>query len=464
MGTTTLDAPPELSIKEDSGLKGINVVDEAQGIVEAFVSVTGVKDRVNDIIEPGAYTKTLATRTPKGLVGHDWKQLVSKVVEIKELLPGDGGLPDTLSNGDPWPSNAGALKVKAQYNLNTERGRDAFEDAKFFGTDQEWSIGYSVPKTKEAAQMVSGVRRIKQLDLFEYSQVLWGAMPHARTTSVKEADIEIEVKDGKASMKETMTMDDGSYPIKDTASLSDAIQAYGRSKNKVACKAHIKRAASALGATDMLPDKWNDKGEDDADTEHKDVEDQENVIGDTGDKTMHLSTLQDAVIEAEGNMNLALAFDAFKALGAFLHAEKAISDDLFTKVTGEVLEAKVYETMSDIAADMGEKVFGDSAVEFKVLAGQYDFAIESEDEKLIKRADVKVANFIAKQLHSADDDTQEEIKSVAQMMIDLLPEDTSDDDDSDDGSKDDDTEDIEKKAAPVTMTPEQLAAMFGRTS
>lgn len=47
-----------------------------------------------------------------------------------------------------------------------------------------------------------------------------------------------------------------SFPIKTKADLKNAIQAYGRAKNKAAAKAHIIRRAKALGATDMLPEGW----------------------------------------------------------------------------------------------------------------------------------------------------------------------------------------------------------------
>ena len=49
---------------------------------------------------------------------------------------------------------------------------------------------------------------------------------------------------------------DGSYPIKNKDDLKNAIQAFGRGKNKDKVKAHIKLRAESLGATDMLPEKW----------------------------------------------------------------------------------------------------------------------------------------------------------------------------------------------------------------
>lgn len=161
--------------------------DDGQGVVTAIVAVTGMRDNVNDIIQPGAFQKSLAKRTPKGVWHHNITDSVSRTEEIKELQPGDPQLPESLPNGQPWPGDAGALMVKTRFNLNTARGRDAYEDVKFFGTDQEWSIGYNVPTGGATIDRKTGVRKIQTLDLYEYSPVLFGAMPNARTQSVKSA-------------------------------------------------------------------------------------------------------------------------------------------------------------------------------------------------------------------------------------------------------------------------------------
>ncbi len=50
---------------------------------------------------------------------------------------------------------------------------------------------------------------------------------------------------------------DGSYPIPDRSSLSDAIHAYGRSSDPAKTKRHIIARARALGATSMLPADWS---------------------------------------------------------------------------------------------------------------------------------------------------------------------------------------------------------------
>ena len=49
---------------------------------------------------------------------------------------------------------------------------------------------------------------------------------------------------------------DGSFPIENTGDLKNAIRAIGRASDPTAAKAHIKKRAASLGATDMLPDSW----------------------------------------------------------------------------------------------------------------------------------------------------------------------------------------------------------------
>ncbi len=53
-----------------------------------------------------------------------------------------------------------------------------------------------------------------------------------------------------------LAMPDGSYPIRDIGDLKNAIQAFGRAKNKPAVKRHIKKRAKSLGRTDLIPDNW----------------------------------------------------------------------------------------------------------------------------------------------------------------------------------------------------------------
>ncbi len=62
---------------------------------------------------------------------------------------------------------------------------------------------------------------------------------------------------GRAAMAKSGTaMPDGSFPIPNVAFLKRAIQAFGRAGDKPAVKAWIKKRASALGATNLIPDSW----------------------------------------------------------------------------------------------------------------------------------------------------------------------------------------------------------------
>jgi hypothetical protein len=62
-----------------------------------------------------------------------------------------------------------------------------------------------------------------------------------------------------AMAKRGMALPDGSYPIKDVEDLKNAIQAYGRAKDKPATMLHILKRAEALKAYDLIPESWADK-------------------------------------------------------------------------------------------------------------------------------------------------------------------------------------------------------------
>jgi hypothetical protein len=187
----------QLEHKSLGGLE-TKAIDPDKGIVECFVSVTGIVDQVQDVIVPGAYAKTLAVRKPKGCFQHDRDNPVAKALTIEEWRPGDSRIPPYTARGEAWPPEAGVLYVKAQFNLDTEQGRRAFSDVRFFEEEQEWSIGYHVPRGGARIDHKSGIRYIENLDLIEFSPVLFGAAPLAGTMSVKGlvlgAEEEREVK------------------------------------------------------------------------------------------------------------------------------------------------------------------------------------------------------------------------------------------------------------------------------
>jgi hypothetical protein len=60
----------------------------------------------------------------------------------------------------------------------------------------------------------------------------------------------------KKMSKSGSALPGGGFPIPDIDALKRAIQSIGRAKNPEAAKAHIKKRAKALGATNLIPDDW----------------------------------------------------------------------------------------------------------------------------------------------------------------------------------------------------------------
>jgi hypothetical protein len=69
--------------------------------------------------------------------------------------------------------------------------------------------------------------------------------------------------------EEGTALPDGSYPIATREDLSNAIQAYGRAKDKSAAKRHIIKRAKALGAESMIPANWVAGGKADGEIDTK---------------------------------------------------------------------------------------------------------------------------------------------------------------------------------------------------
>ncbi|MEU1355301.1 2'-5' RNA ligase family protein [Streptomyces cinnamoneus] len=164
-----------------------------KGICRAIFAVTGVVDEVADLIVPGAFAHTLATRPVKTVWHHEWKDPIGVVLEIAEWQPGDPRFAEIPS----WPAGAGALVATIQFNLRTSKGRDVYEQVRQWHDhgEAQFSIGYRVPPSG-ATKRSDGVRVIHKLDLYEVSPVLHGAHPMTRSLEVKTdpGTVELEHK------------------------------------------------------------------------------------------------------------------------------------------------------------------------------------------------------------------------------------------------------------------------------
>lgn len=156
-------------------------IDEAQGIVECFVAGIGNKDSVGDVLISGAFTKSLTRRKPRVVWGHNWNDPIGKVLEIYEVAPGDRRLPSKMLT-----AGIGGLYAKVQFNLSSEKGKEAFANVAFFGQEQEWSIGYKTLDSIFDPNIQANI--LKEVELYEVSPVLHGANQLTGTISVKSDD------------------------------------------------------------------------------------------------------------------------------------------------------------------------------------------------------------------------------------------------------------------------------------
>jgi len=67
---------------------------------------------------------------------------------------------------------------------------------------------------------------------------------------------DLDTKERRKLAEEGKALPDGSFPIRNRDDLQDAIQSYGRAKDKDEAKRWIKRRAKQLNAEGELPDDW----------------------------------------------------------------------------------------------------------------------------------------------------------------------------------------------------------------
>ena len=142
-----------------------SVKDEAQGLIEGYGSIFGNVDRQKDIVEPGAFARSL--KASGGIIPM---------------------LADHVTPVGFWSASEDSkgLKVSGSLALEVSAAKDTYalvKAAKARGFKPGLSIGYRVEKDSYEGD----VRRLKELDLIEVSIVMAPANPKARITSVKAA-------------------------------------------------------------------------------------------------------------------------------------------------------------------------------------------------------------------------------------------------------------------------------------
>lgn len=148
--------------------------------VIGIASVFGNVDSYGDVIWPGAYSKTLQERGSK--VKHFWAHMwdtppIAKVTGTREV--GRDELPQSVL--DMAPNALGGLEVTREY-LDTERANEVLMGIRV-GTITEMSIGYDAVKFDFEDVNGARVRNLREVKLYETSDVVWGA--NDATTTAK---------------------------------------------------------------------------------------------------------------------------------------------------------------------------------------------------------------------------------------------------------------------------------------
>lgn len=159
--------------------------------VTGVFSVFGVRDKIGDVVHPGAFTKTIRERG--GSFFHLWQHdirnpPIATIDGLREI--GRDELPEAVLA--KYPEATGGAEVTRTY-LNTLRANEVFESIAA-GVPLQMSFGYDTIKADPGVSPDGlPVNNLRELRLWETSDVLWG-MNNATTASKEDfADIPLSL-------------------------------------------------------------------------------------------------------------------------------------------------------------------------------------------------------------------------------------------------------------------------------
>ena len=141
--------------------------EESEGVFMGYGSIFGNKDLGNDIVERGAFLKSINDRGANG-VKLLWQHKTDTPIGIFEEIREDKK----------------GLKVRGKLALKTQGGNEAYELMKMGALDG-MSIGYRADPAKQKYDEKNKRRHLKELDLMEISLVTFPMNPRARIHAVK---------------------------------------------------------------------------------------------------------------------------------------------------------------------------------------------------------------------------------------------------------------------------------------
>ena len=160
MQQKSLEVSAELSLKADA----------EDGTFSGYASIFGNKDLGGDVVEEGAFVKSLRRRKAKQ-VKMLWQHKTDKPIGVYDRISEDGD----------------GLKVSGRLALGTQGGRDAYELLKM-GAIDGLSIGYKADPAKQYYDDRRRKRHLKEVDLMEISLVTFPMNPKATIQAVKGID------------------------------------------------------------------------------------------------------------------------------------------------------------------------------------------------------------------------------------------------------------------------------------
>ncbi len=197
----------DLAPKEDMELKTMSfhlkMVEEEEdgkiGVVKGYASTFGNVDLGNDVVEAGAFTKSIAEMKAFPL-------LIDHSPKMRDLV-----------GFQTFTTDAKGLFADMKINLEKQVGRETYSDLKMaqsMGKNIGLSIGYRVIKDEWDKQ--SGVRYLKEVQLYESSFTLFPMNEEASVTSVKHRVRGAEEKE-LLELKDYIQSLLAGKPLKDTS-------------------------------------------------------------------------------------------------------------------------------------------------------------------------------------------------------------------------------------------------------
>ena len=156
----------------------------ADGTIEGYGSVFGVKDSYADVIQKGAFDKSIkAHREAKSMPALLWQHDAAQPIGVWTEMSED-------SNG---------LKLKGKLAMDTVKGKEAHALLKM-GALNGLSIGFM---TKQAQyDEKTELRTLTEVEIWETSIVTFPANTKARVTHVKSADDLATPKDAEKALRD----------------------------------------------------------------------------------------------------------------------------------------------------------------------------------------------------------------------------------------------------------------------